>query len=137
MISISEKLETILKVIPFGEGVKYGEIQRLLDVKNGYLVGSLQWLVDKGLVNKEGVTRQYRYSRADVEFVVVCDRELKEASEELDTLMEQLTAFKVSDKQRQFLQQNKHLPRRELARKLGIGKLEVNQALLQMGIGQK
>lgn len=137
MIAISERLESIIKVIPFGEGVKYGEIISRLEVENGYLVGSLQWLVDKGLINKEGVTRQYRYSRTDVEFVVVTDRELKAAAEEPDKIANHLKTFRPSEDQRQFLQKHKHLARRELASKLGLTKLEVNHALLQLGIGRK
>lgn len=137
MIAISERLESILQVIPFDEGVKYGEILSRLKVKNGYLIGSLQWLVDKGLVNKEGVTRQYRYSRTEVEFVVVTERELKDAAEEPDALVNSLKTFRPSDEQRRYLQKHKHLPRRELASKLGLTKLEVNHVLLQMGIGKK
>lgn len=137
MIAISERLESILKVVPFGEGVKYGEILKRLEIKNGYLIGSLQWLVDKGLINKEGVTRQYRYSRTDEEFIVVTDRELKDVAEDPDKILNHLKSFRPTDEQRQLLQKYCHLPRRELASKTGLTKLEVNHALLQMGIGKK
>ncbi|OMF35213.1 hypothetical protein BK133_10905 [Paenibacillus sp. FSL H8-0548] len=137
MIAISERLESILKVIPFGEGVKYGEILSRLEIKNGYLIGSLQWLVEKGLVNKEGVTRQYRYSRTEIEFVVVSDREHKDAAQDPDEIANHLKSMRPTAEQRQFLNKHKHLPRRELASRLGLTKLEINHVLLQMGIGKK
>lgn len=56
MIPITEKQRLILEAIPPKPGIRYGEIMNKTAMSNGYLIGSLQGLVDKGLVGK-GIRR--------------------------------------------------------------------------------
>lgn len=135
MIYISEQQEQLLKLIMETPDINYAQIAELTEWPINGISERCRALIKKGVIERKGNQRRFTHKAIeDIEYTVTFDGKPPKAEELPDPLMERLKAFKVTDEQRLIINKNRSVSRMELARKLRISKLEVNLALLQMGI---
>ncbi|MCA0754854.1 winged helix-turn-helix domain-containing protein [Paenibacillus sp. N4] len=140
MIYISTAQAYLLELIKEKPDMRYKPISEITGWPLRTITERFQVLVDKGIIRREGNKRFFNQYITDVPYTVTQDGYPPGADPQADgtdVLLKDLATFTPTDEQRLFIHGHKHLPRKELARRLGIGKLEVNLALLQMGLGKK
>lgn len=138
MIYINEYQAQLIDLLREKPDLTYVEIAEITEWPTKGISERCRSLMSKGLVERKGNQRVFTHHVVEgIEYTATIDGRPPKEEELPDGLMEHLKRFKVTDEQRRIISANQGLSRREFARKLGISKLEVNLALLQMGIGEK
>lgn len=138
-LRVTQALRKVYESVRDNPGIKSKEVVEKSKVHHTSVFGMLHALQQLGLVNRVMDTdRKYKcyVTDADVdevhkqqemlfkEFVVQRDAALVETENE-DKLLDSLHTFELTAAQIKFIQNNKEMPRRQLAKKLGISKLEL------------
>jgi DNA-binding Lrp family transcriptional regulator len=132
LIRISKAQKDVADFIGANPDCLYGDIWRGMPAgfKEPNLGPILSELIRKGIVSREGRVKSYRYILTGSAYTDV--REAKEPGDELDPLLESIAKASLTPEQIKLYKENRKLPRRQLAKLLGISKLELNQALDKM-----
>lgn len=98
-------------------------------------------LLERSLVERMGVDKHYKYKYTGLPYEINTKKFVppppKKAEVSLDGMLQDLVSIELTDDQLIYLRGHTHLPRRELSRKLGISKLELNQYMDRNGIKSK
>ncbi|MGO4181818.1 hypothetical protein AB4Z17_11600 [Paenibacillus sp. TAF43_2] len=131
MIKLTELQMTIMNVIAKHDGIKYGDIMEKSGVTLNNGTGTIQALLNKQLVVREGKPRKYLYRSTGILYEARpdSDEENNERIKRADPFLTKSALYRFTDDQLIFLKNNSNLSRSKLAQKLGISKLELNFAL--------
>lgn len=145
-LRVTQALRKVYESVRDNPGIKSKEVVEISKVHHTSVFGMLHALQQLGLVNRVMDTdRKYKcyVTDADVdevhkqqeilfkEFVAQRDAALVETENE-DKLLDSLHTFELTAAQIKFIQSNKEMPRRQLAKKLGISKLELTVGMDKM-----
>lgn len=136
MIPINKAEETIYNAIKANPGATTIMLVEATRMKRSHIITTIVTLDRLGLIRKEGNNRNRTHYAIDLP--TRCkekgDTPVKPPEKpEKDELLESLAAFTFTPKQLEIVKANEHLQRRELAKLLGIPKLELNVAMERMG----
>lgn len=137
MIYLTAEQETLYKLLKEQPALNYVQIAELTGWPPKGVSERCRALIKKDAIERKGNQRRFTHRAVDIEYAVTFDGRPPKAVDQPDTMLEHLKTYKVTDQQRSVIKSNPKLSRRELASKLGITKLEVNLALIQMGLSGK
>lgn len=128
------------------EGLKVGKtLGQIASEQEGMasqnMAGRISWLIKNGVVIRTGKKRKYIYSTPEISYEIIPIRTAVKApmqDEVPDTLLEEMLAMKLTDKQRQIIENNWHtMGRTALAAEAGITKLQLNHVMVKLGLKKK
>ncbi|ACT00272.1 hypothetical protein [Paenibacillus sp. JDR-2] len=139
MVKLTTKQWELVKVVQANPGIKFRLMLELTGF-TGKRVSAFsdlaKTLVDRDILRRTGNKRHYQFYIAegfDLDSVVTSDPApgMKKPDEN-DPLIQEALEISLSDEQITYLKSNNHLPRRQLAEKLGISKLALNLFLIKL-----
>lgn len=133
MYYISELQEIIVLALREHPGSSYAQMVKITGLPHGGIDDKVKSLIAKGIVSREGRLRHYRLFASDDPYEVTEGGKRPKVPKGTiaDPALQEAAAFQLSHDQLVYIRNNKDLPRSELARRLGIGKLELNFAMDQ------
>lgn len=138
MIYVSELQGRVIRCLMNAPESSLGQICRTLGKTSNSLGMAMTDLVRLGAITRSGVERHYRYSWSGLPYTIgVKPRDTVIADTPADPLIMELTQVNLPADKLDALMKNLHLPRHKLARRLGISKLELNQAMDKYRIKSK
>ncbi|MGO4496404.1 hypothetical protein AB4114_10960 [Paenibacillus sp. 2RAB27] len=139
-----DKMKLLPYEVPIYEGIKAGkkisQIAGEQNEENGSTFARVKRMIDLGFMTREGQPKKYKYHVVDKPYVVVEIRKTEDINIPTfeDKYLNDLVNVSLSEENLRFLRENKDLlSRSQLAEKLGISKLELNQVMNKTGIVQK
>lgn len=131
MMQLTPLQASIMSAIEDNPGIMYGDILKISGVAHGNGTGTVTSLLKKKMITREGKTHKYKYYSAGMAYTVV-ERvipELKVVPVQTDSLIEQAISVQLTDEQKFYVKNHKHVPRTKLAARLGLTKLQLNFAI--------
>lgn len=133
MIRLNARQMKVFEIIRANPGIKFGRLKELSEMSHGHISGVMSDLNRLGLLIKDGKPKGFEYRVKDIPVKIRGETDVEETIKVPDSLLESLMTFTFTTKQLEIVRANKHLTRRELAKLLGIPKLELNIAMERMG----
>lgn len=133
MIVITPNQEKVLELFIQHPGSKVSFIAQLTDYK--HVSSMAQTLHKKGLLRRDGTERLYEYSPTFIKYFVTPNGKKIFTSFDIeeDPFLKRLSEFKFTPTQEEYVRKASHLTKNEIAKKLGISKLELNFGIERMG----
>lgn len=124
------------------EAVKAGKtIPQIVEEMNdtsGNVFGRVKRMVQLGFLLREGWPKSYKYRVMENPYEIVISRKMEDIPAVDDMVLIDLVGFSLSEDKVQELRDNyKTLSRSELAKLLGITKLELNHVMIKLGLKKK
>ena len=136
MIYITENEGKIIEYLVENPNQKAGAISAALKIKD--ISARLTPLWKKGAIERSGTNKNYVYWYSGKPYKVgIAPRVWAVKEVKLDKGLQAIQDFRLSEEQLLFIKSNKHLSRTELAKRLGISKLELNQAMVMQKLHSK
>lgn len=131
MIQLTTKQASIMAAIEAKPGIQYAEIIAQSGITHGTVSQVAHKLLKKGMVVREGAAHSYKYYSTGKEYEVSdkVKAKIRVASSEPDKLIELAGTVKLTEEQKFYVKNHKHVPRSKMAARLGMSKLEFNFAL--------
>jgi len=127
MVAITPKQKKVLKVIEAAPGSAMSNLCSALKLVRSDVADVVKGLWRKGLVERRGLVKHYTYYPIQKPFIVTKNGRMPKGHASIsDALVQQSSNYKLSEKQQVLLKDNADKPRSELARLLGISKLQLN-----------
>ncbi|OBZ15143.1 hypothetical protein [Bacillus sp. FJAT-26390] len=131
MIQLTAMQKSIMDVIAAHDGIKYGDMMEKSGILLSNGTGTIQSLLNKKLIIRKGKQRRFFYHWTGIPYGALPegDQVYIELPASPDPFLKRSASIQLTSEQRFYLDNHKHLPRTQLARKLGISKLELNFAM--------
>lgn len=139
MIYVSKTKARIIEYVRANPGSAIAEIYNSIGISATNSGTMLSDLVKVGALTRTGTLRYYKYFWSGAEYTegLKPREEYENDKPHEDLLLKDLENLELTEDQLLYLRNHTHLPRRELARRLGISKVELNQAMQKYGITSK
>lgn len=138
MIELTERQEVVFNAIKSNPNIDALKLMVITGYNKNSMIRHLQALRKKNVISRTKLQILYVYKTLDVECVLkkpiersyIKNKKVDQIEiPEDDDLLHGAMAFELNEEQIKFVKVNKDMPRTQLAKKLGIGKLEMNVAL--------
>lgn len=139
VLTITKKQEQAYLAIKSNPNSDKIKLIVLLGLSNRSVAKLLETMLKKGIITRKKGALSFEYTAVDIEYNVKANAEVKHRTDNKkvheiilpadDELLRSAIAFEFTKEQIKFIKANKGMTRSQLAKKLGIDKLEFNQAL--------
>ncbi|WP_042159957.1 MarR family transcriptional regulator [Paenibacillus gorillae] len=129
MIELTVPQYDLMQVISKHPGIRYGEILEKELIRTEVISGHLHALTKKGLVRKEGEKSRFKFYSTGLEYRLESETGVSGTTikpNKVDKLINDALNTELTAEQQRILKENKHLPRTELSRLIGISKFTLN-----------
>lgn len=129
MIKLTPLQASIMTVIDANPGISFKEIVSQSSITINCGSGTIRGLIKKKMIIREGTTHKFKHYSVGIAYEVIKKAEpiaTDVMQSKVDPELLKAASFQLTDDQRLYLDNHRHLSRSELARKLGIPKLELN-----------
>lgn len=140
-IVITEKQKQVYEMIKSNPKSGITKLTVLLGITNSAVSAATKVLMNKGMIVHEGASYAFKFTAVNVRYELKAPPKTqnnynKKVDEiELpkdDELLHNVVSFEFTRDQIKIIKANKDMPRTQLAKKLGIGKLEFNAGLQRL-----
>lgn len=124
VIPVNQRQFEVMTLIDAHQGISFRELMELAAIKKDSTLSAIYGrLYNLGLARRDGKKGSYKFYSTGRAYGI------EEVKPEVDLYLQNAAGVQLSDKQMECLKNNIHLPRTQLARKIGITKLELNFVL--------
>ncbi|MEF2243980.1 hypothetical protein [Paenibacillus sp. IITD108] len=129
MIYLTQAQEDLYNIIKNKPGIMWSEMAAAYNRKSTSEM--IKILVQKGAIRRKGTRSKYRYYTVDIEYKIQDRRNRGNDCADPIAIMHRNAVFTAA--QRRYVKSNKDKPRTQLAKELGMSKLEFNSAMEKIG----
>ncbi|MGO4376218.1 MarR family transcriptional regulator, partial [Paenibacillus sp. MCAF20] len=129
---VSAMQAAVIDAVKEKPGIQYDELLEATGLTKGSLSSTLKRLVGRKSIDRKGKKRNYKFFPILMEYVIVKSAEVRNPPPkeiEVPPDLAAIAAFELTEDQKLYIKGHMHIPRSELARRLGVPKLELNFAL--------